>query len=41
MKIMGKRVNQSARSVISPDPFLQTNEIGVPPYVAQTLTFPE
>lgn len=27
--MMGKRVNYAARSVISPDPFLQTNEIGV------------
>jgi hypothetical protein len=27
--MMGKRVNFAARSVISPDPFLQTNEIGV------------
>jgi DNA-directed RNA polymerase I subunit RPA1 len=30
MKIMGKRVNFAARSVISPDPLLDTNEVGVP-----------
>lgn len=27
--IMGKRVNFAARTVISPDPYLATNEIGV------------
>ena len=41
MKMMGKRVNYSARSVISPDPYINTNEVGVPMYVAKTLTFPE
>ena len=41
MKMMGKRVNFAARSVISADPFLRTCEIGVPLFVAQTLTFPE
>ena len=41
MKMMGKRVNYSARSVISPDPYIDTNEVGVPMYVAKTLTFPE
>lgn len=39
--IMGKRVNYSARSVISPDPCLETGEIGVPLIFAQQLTFPE
>ena len=39
--MMGKRVNYSARSVISPDPFIETNEIGVPPVFAKILTFPE
>ncbi|OQS53803.1 rpa1 [Ecytonucleospora hepatopenaei] len=39
--IMGKRVNFSARSVISPDPCLETGEIGVPLVFAQQLTFPE
>ncbi len=28
--MMGKRVNYAARSVISPDPYLNTDEIGVP-----------
>ncbi len=41
MKMMGKRVNYSARSVISPDPYINTNEVGVPMYAARTLTFPE
>ena len=41
MKIMGKRVNQSARSVISPDPLLESDQIGVPMFVAKTLTYPE
>lgn len=39
--MMGKRVNYSARSVISPDPSLNTNEIGIPLYFAQKLTYPE
>lgn len=39
--MMGKRVNFAARSVISPDPFLQTNEIGIPLVFAMKLTFPE
>jgi DNA-directed RNA polymerase I subunit RPA1 len=30
MHMMGKRVNFSCRSVISPDPNLNTNEIGIP-----------
>jgi DNA-directed RNA polymerase I subunit RPA1 len=39
--MMGKRVNFAARSVISPDPYLHTREIGVPEIFATTLTFPE
>lgn len=39
--IMGKRVNYAARSVISPDPHLETREIGVPLIFAKKLTFPE
>ncbi|KAK0557362.1 hypothetical protein OC846_000581 [Tilletia horrida] len=39
--MMGKRVNYAARSVISPDVNIETNEIGVPPVFAQKLTFPE
>ena len=38
---MGKRVNYSARSVISPDPNLATNELGVPLMIAKTLTISE
>ncbi|KAJ2870683.1 hypothetical protein GGH93_005386 [Coemansia aciculifera] len=39
--MMGKRVNYAARSVISPDPNLESDEVGVPPVFAQKLTFPE
>ena len=39
--MMGKRVNYAARSVISPDINIETNEIGVPPVFAMKLTFPE
>lgn len=39
--VQGKRVNYSARSVISPDVNIETNEIGVPPVFAKKLTFPE
>eukprot|EP01127_Copromyxa_protea_P016159 TRINITY_DN4752_c0_g1_i1.p1 TRINITY_DN4752_c0_g1~~TRINITY_DN4752_c0_g1_i1.p1 ORF type:complete len:1593 (+),score=456.38 TRINITY_DN4752_c0_g1_i1:313-4779(+) len=39
--MMGKRVNFAARSVISPDPYLDTDEIGIPEYFAKTLTYPE
>ena len=38
---MGKRVNYSARSVISPDPYLESDEIGIPLFMAKILTFPE
>ena len=41
MHMMGKRVNFAARSVISPDPNLETNEIGVPLVFAKKLTYPE
>jgi DNA-directed RNA polymerase I subunit RPA1 len=37
--MMGKRVDYAARSVISPDPFLLTNEIGVPIKFARTLSY--
>jgi DNA-directed RNA polymerase subunit A' len=36
----GKRVNFSARTVISPDPILSINEVGVPYRVARELTVP-
>ncbi|KAI8915720.1 hypothetical protein EDD86DRAFT_185781 [Gorgonomyces haynaldii] len=39
--MMGKRVNYAARSVISPDPYIETNEIGIPPVFAKKLTYPE
>jgi len=38
--LSGKRVNFSARTVISPDPNLSINEIGVPISVAKELTVP-
>ncbi|KAF8423226.1 RNA polymerase Rpb1 [Tirmania nivea] len=41
MHMMGKRVNYAARSVISPDPNIETYEIGVPPVFARKLTYPE
>ena len=39
--LMGKTVNFCARSVISPDPNLQVDEVGVPLSIAMDLTFPE
>ncbi len=38
--LSGKRVNFSARTVVSPDPNLSVNEIGVPYEIAQDLTLP-
>lgn len=38
--LSGKRVNFSARTVISPDPLLSINEVGVPNEVARGLTVP-
>jgi DNA-directed RNA polymerase I subunit RPA1 len=38
--MMGKRVDYSCRSVISPDPYVGTNEIGLPRYFAEVLTYP-
>ena len=38
--LTGKRVNFSARTVISPDPNLSINEIGVPISIAKELTVP-
>lgn len=37
--MMGKRVNYAARSVISPDPYLDTDEIGIPLYFAKVSHF--
>lgn len=39
--MMGKRVDFAARSVISPDPCIATNEVGIPLYFATRLTYPE
>ena len=39
--LMGKRVDYSARSVITPDPNLSINELGVPIDIATNITFPE
>ncbi|MGA8857151.1 MAG: DNA-directed RNA polymerase subunit A' [Candidatus Bathyarchaeia archaeon] len=39
--LSGKRVDFSARTVISPDPNIDINEVGVPLDVAQRLTIPE
>ena len=39
--LMGKRVDQSSRSVITPDPCISINELGVPIKIAMNLTYPE
>ena len=39
--LMGKRVDFSARSVITPDPNIGINELGVPLKIAMNLTYPE
>jgi DNA-directed RNA polymerase subunit A' len=39
--LAGKRTNFSARTVISPDPMLEINEVGVPQEIAMNLTVPE
>ncbi len=38
--LSGKRVDFSARTVVSPDPNISINEIGLTEYVAKTLTVP-
>ncbi len=38
--LSGKRVNFSSRTVISPEPFLSINEVGVPEKAARELTVP-
>ncbi|MBI2079225.1 DNA-directed RNA polymerase subunit A' [Candidatus Micrarchaeota archaeon] len=38
--LSGKRVNFSARTVISPDPSISMNEVGVPKTIAEELTVP-
>ncbi|MCS7123132.1 MAG: DNA-directed RNA polymerase subunit A', partial [Candidatus Aenigmarchaeota archaeon] len=39
--LAGKRVNFSARTVISPDPYILIDEVGVPEEIAKELTIPE
>ncbi len=39
--LAGKRVNFSARTVVSPDPFIKINEVGVPFEIAKIITVPE
>merc|ERR1719284_488502 len=41
MNIVGKRVDFSARSVISPDPYINGGDIGIPLYFAKVMSFPE
>ncbi|MEM2632712.1 MAG: DNA-directed RNA polymerase subunit A', partial [Nitrososphaerota archaeon] len=41
LNLSGKRVDFSSRTVISPDPNLSINEVGVPLEVAKQLTVPE
>lgn len=38
--MMGKRVNYAGRSVITPDPYISVDEIGVPEAFAMRLTYP-
>lgn len=38
--LSGKRVNFTGRTVISPDPNLRLDEVGVPEHMAQILTVP-
>lgn len=38
--MMGKRVDYFARSVITPDPYLDTDQIGIPVEFAKKLTYP-
>lgn len=37
---MGKRVDFSARTVITPDPNLELDQLGVPVAIAQNITIP-
>ena len=39
--MMGKRVNYACRSVISPDSYIGTTEIGIPLRFATELTYPQ
>ena len=39
--LMGKRVEFSARTVITPDPYININQVGIPRRIAVELTIPE
>lgn len=39
--MMGKRVNFAARSVISPDPYIMADEVGIPKIFATKLSYPQ
>ncbi|ASZ85077.1 097L [Cherax quadricarinatus iridovirus] len=39
--IMGKRCNNTARTVVGPDPTLKLNEVAVPEQIANSITIPE
>lgn len=39
--LLSRRVEMSGRSVITPDPMIELNEIGIPESIAKTITFPE
>jgi len=39
--LMGKRVDYSARTVVSPDPTIELDELGVPKTIAKELQYPE
>ena len=39
--LMGKRVDFSSRTVVSPDPSLELDQLGVPQQIAEELTIPE
>lgn len=40
LNMMGKRVNYAARTVITPDPFINVDEIGLPEVFAKKLSYP-
>lgn len=40
LHMMGKRVNFAARTVITPDPFINVDEIGLPEVFARKLSYP-
>lgn len=40
MHMMGKRVNYAARTVITPDPYINVDEIGIPDVFAKKLSYP-